>query len=853
MAGRLVLVDGTGLIYRAYYALPSNLATKSGLHTNAILGFSTMFSKLLQRRLVDYGAVIFDAGGPTYRHQEFSAYKAQRPQANDDLREQLPWIDKVVDAYRFPKLRMRGYEADDIIGTLTHRARQAGLEVLIVSSDKDFAQLIDERVRMWENIKDVVYDRELVRKKWGVYPEFFVDYLSLIGDKIDNIPGVPGIGSKGAQQLLQQYGTLEAMLEAAPEMNNKCGRALLEFRQNALISKRLAQIQTDVPLDIELEQLKLQPPDLEELNALHRELEFYSLLKGGARSQAAQAEVEREGGVDYREWDGTPPPRDTVVGVQVRWRGFHHKAELLGAALSWKPRHAFWVTPEQLPQLAAWLADPAAPKRVHDVRSHLVVLWRHGLTLAGAEDTRLMSYLCEPTKVIPHELSQVVREYLQRTLSSEDAQTLTCQQADFVVQLYEPLLARLQALNLEKTYRELELPLAETLAHMQRDGVLVDREDLRLMGVEFRERLAALEETIFELAGHPFNIGSPKQLGTVLFDELKLPVIKKTKTGYSTDAEVLEKLAPKHAIAENLLGHRKLAKLINTYTDVLQHAVWEETGRIHACLQQTVSATGRLISTDPDLQRTPIRTPEGVRIRRTFVAPSGSRLLSADWSQIELRVLAHVSGDPQLVEAFLTDQDIHRRTAGGIFEVAPEDVSPAQREVAKTVNFATIYGQGATALAQIIRVPRKTAQEYIEGYFRVYEGVRNWLDDTVALAHERGYVTTLLGRRRWIPELSSRNSLDRQTGERIAANTPIQGTAADLCKLAMLGISKALREGGLRTRMLLQIHDELVFEAPEEEVELASALIRHHMQEVYPLRVPLKVNLGVGHNWAEAH
>lgn len=853
MAARLVLVDGTGLIYRAYFALPSNLATKSGLHTNAILGFSTMFSKLLQRRTVDYGAVVFDAGGQTYRHQEFSEYKAQRPRASDDLLEQLPWIDRVVDAYRFPKLRLRGYEADDVIGTLAEQGRQAGLEVLIVSADKDFAQLIGDQVRMWENIKDVVYDRELVRKKWGVVPERFVDFQALTGDKVDNIPGVPGIGGKTAQSLIEQYPSLEAMLEAAPQIPGKTGRLLQEFARNAVLSKRLATLQTDVPLDVKLEDLKLQPPDADQLNELHRELEFYSLLKGGAKNEAARAEVEREGGTDYREWDGSPLPRHIPVAFQLRWTGLHHQAEVHGAALSWQPRQAVWVPADRLAELKDWLADPAIPKRVHDLRSHLVALWRHGLEIVNADDTRVLSYLAEPTKVIPHELGQVARETLQRTLSSEDVFTYTCQQADFVGQLYDPLWLRVQSLELGETYRQLELPLARVLAEMQRDGVQVDREDLRLMGEEFRARLAAIELRVFELAGHEFNLGSPKQLGTVLFDELKLPVIKKTKTGYSTDAEVLEKLAPKHPIADQLLEHRKLAKLINTYTDVLGQAVWDETGRIHAALQQTVSATGRLISTDPDLQRTPIRTPEGVRIRRTFVAAEGKRLISADWSQIELRVLAHVSGDPSLVEAFLTDQDVHRRTAAGIFDVPPEQVTPEQREVAKTVNFATIYGQGATALSGIIRVPRKTAQEYIEHYFRTYAGVRHWLDDTIARAHEQGYVTTLLGRRRWIPELSSRNPLDRQTGERIAANTPIQGSAADLCKLAMLAIAQALEEQGLKTRMLLQIHDELVFEAPEAEVEVASALIRHHMQEVHPLRVPLKVNLGVGRNWAEAH
>lgn len=851
MAGRLVLVDGTGLIYRAYFALPSNLATKEGLHTNAILGFSTMFNKLLQRRNVEFGAVIFDPPGGNFRQQEYREYKAQRDKAPDDLIEQLPWIDKVVEAYRFPILRVPGFEADDVIGTLAERGRQAGYEVLIISSDKDFAQLIGEQVKMWETIRDVVFDRELVQKKWGVYPESFVDYLALLGDKVDNIPGVPGIGAKGAQQLLEQFGSLSAMLAA--EVPGKNGKLLQEYKEQALMSQRLATIQTNVPLDLDLEQLRLVPPDPTALNELHRSLEFYSLLKDGSHTAEALAEEERVGGADYQAWDGSPLPGDAPVALQVRWKGFPHQSELLGLAVSWQEKSGRWVTPQQVPLLADWLKDPARLKVVHDLRSQLVVLWHHGLDLAGAEDTKLMSYLCEPTKVMPHELGGVAREYLQRTLSKDEADRVSCQQADFILQIYPILRARLQELGLWNTYRELDLPLAPVLAQMQRDGITVDPLDLAQLGKEFRARLDEIEQQVYESAGHAFNLGSPKQLATVLFDELKLPVIKKTKTGYSTDAEVLEKLAPKHAIADQLLEHRKLAKLINTYTDVLSTALDPATGRIHASLQQTNSATGRLISTDPDLQRTPIRTPEGVRIRRTFVAPPGYKLISADWSQIELRVLAHMSQDPLLLDAFQNDHDIHRRTAAQLFHVSEAEVLPPQREVAKTVNFATIYGQGATALAQIIRVPRKIAQEYIDQYFLTYAGVRQWLDRTIVQGHDQGYVSTYLGRRRWIPELSSRNLMERQAGERIAANTPIQGTAADLCKMAMLNISRAVAERSLKCRMLMQIHDELVFECQDAQVSQCSELIRQHMQQVAPLSVPLNVNIGVGQSWAEAH
>lgn len=812
-----------------------------------------MFNKLLSRRVVEYGAVIFDAGGPTYRHEEYADYKATRPQASDELREQIPWIHKVVEAYGFPQLRLRGHEADDLIGTLTRMGQQAGMEVWIVSSDKDFAQLVRDDVKMWDNLKDVVYDRELVRKKWGVVPEQFVDFLALVGDKSDNIPGVPGIGAKGAMALLDKHGSLAAALQAEPA--TKTEQLLHQFRHNAELSERLARIQQDVPLDpaVDIASLKLPGADREALNALFTELEFYSLLQAGAKGDVAAGEARAAGEVEIVDWDGEPPPDYLPVAVQLIWTGLTHRAQVQGLALSWEPLRSVWVTPERIPELAAWLADPQAPKRVHDLRCHLVVLWSLGLELHGAHDTRLMSYLCEPTKVIPHDLAGVVKEVLQRTLSSSTPREDGGQRAHFVGLLWEPLLDRLNTLGLAETYRELDLPLSRTLARMQHHGVLMDRAELAALGTEFALRLAQLEGEVHVMAGRAFNLGSTKQLSDVLFEELKLPVVKKTKTGYSTDSEVLEKLALKHPIAATLLEHRKVAKLINTYTDVLGHAIWDKDERIHASLQQTVSATGRLISTDPDLQRTPIRTPEGIRIRRCFVAPPGHRLISADWSQIELRVLAHVSGDPALLDAFAGDHDIHRRTAAGIFECSEAEVTPKQREAAKTVNFATIYGQGPTALAQNLGVSRTVAADYIEGYFRTYAGVREWLDATIAEAVRKGSVTTLLGRRRWIPELSSRNRMERQAGERQAANTPIQGSAADLCKLAMLLIDREIQERGLATHMLMQIHDELVFEAPDEEVDSSCELITRHMTGCYPLKVPLKVAVGTGHTWAEAH
>ena len=852
MAARLVLVDGTALIYRAYFALPSNLSTKSGLHTNAIYGFSTMFSKLLGSRVPDYAAVVFDPPGGSFRSQTYSQYKAQRPKADDDLIEQMPWIDKVVEANNFPMLRVSGFEADDVIGTLSREARERGLEVHIISSDKDFAQLIDPQVKMHDTLRDVLYDAELVRKKWGVPPRLFVDFLALIGDKADNIPGVPGIGPKGAIALLEEFGSLAGILANLDKIVGRNRKLLEEFREQALLSQKLATIDCHVALPLTVEDLRYTSPRVAELNQLYRELEFYSLLNDGSKAKQAQ----EEGQTRCVAWDGAALPKSGVIGLQVVFRGPAVDGEVLGVAVSSAPGDAFFVEASRLDSAwKDWLADPLAHKVVHDLRPTLVALWKASLDLQGACDTRLASFIVDPSKLIPHDLSQLVKEYLQRTLAPPPQAELSleygCHRADLIAQVWPFLEDRLKQAGLWEEYLEKELPLTPALARMQQAGVKVEPEDLARLGQEFRERLQEIEHSVHALAGHEFNLGSTKQLGTVLFDELKLPVIKRTKTGYSTDAEVLERLAPKHSIAHQILEHRKLAKLINTYTDALGQAIHPRSGRIHPSYQQTLSATGRLISTDPDLQRTPIRTAEGVRIRQAFVAEPGHKLISADWSQVELRILAHFCADAQLVEAFRFDLDIHRRTASQLFGVSVEEVSAPQREVAKTVNFATIYGQGASALGQILDVPRKTAQEYIDNYFKAYAGVRRWLDDTIAAAHRDGYVTTLFGRRRFIPELSSRNPLERQAGERIAANTPIQGTAADLCKLAMLNIDRRL--ANCASRIILQIHDELVLESPLGEVEAVSEMVRHEMEHVWELNVPLKVNLGVGQSWADAH
>jgi len=862
---RLVLVDGTWLVFRAFFAIPTSFSTSEGLPTNATYGFATMFRKLFAGRRPERGAVVFDPPGPVQRELRFPAYKADRPPAPSDLVRQLASIDRVVAAHGFPVLRVPGFEADDVIGTLCRRAVEAGHEVLIVAGDKDFAQLIGPEVRMFDSMRDVTYDAELAYKRWGVRPDQVVDLLALMGDAVDNIPGVAGVGEKTAKSLLAEHGSLEGAYGALATLPNRVRQALQAGRDSALLSRELATIDTNVPVGVELDALRLPPPDPAAVDTLYRELEFRSLLS----AQASEVEVAAHPVLDEagaRALLDGPGPVALHAVLDPGWGGV---GTLVGLGLASGAGVGFAPT-TVVTRLADRWADPGLSRYTHEVRGLEKAMRRLGLGLGPVDDTQLLSFLVEPTKCIPHRLDQVSREYLQRPLPDRKGVTGSGQaelrfaeapleavagwagaSAAAILDLGPLLWARLDELGLRTHYLERERPLADVLAAMEEAGIAVDRADLERLGVEFRARRDALEAEVHQLAGRPFNLGSTQQLATVLFEELKLPVIKKNKTGYSTDAEVLEVLARQHPLPARLLEHRALAKLINTYTDVLAASVDATTGRIHATFNQTVGLSGRLISTDPDLQRTPVRTPEGKRIRAAFVAPPGFRILSADWSQIELRVLAHFAQDPRLIEAFAQDLDVHRQTAAALFGVAPELVTGPQRTVGKTINFATIYGQGATALAQILGVPRKEAQAYIDGFFTTYAGVASWLARTVEQAARDGYVTTLLGRRRWIPELRSLSPMDRQAGERIAANTPIQGSAADLCKLAMLDLHGRLRGSG--ARLLLQVHDELVLEVPEAEVDATRDAVVAAMTHPWPLDVPLVVNVGVGRSWAEAH
>jgi DNA polymerase-1 len=895
MSERVVLVDGSAMIYRAFFALPPHLTTKDGIHTNAVFGFATMFKKLFAAKRPTFGAVVFDAPGKTKRDEKYPQYKAQRAPMPEELIEQLPLIDKVVKAYHFPMVRVPGIEADDVIGTLTTHALAAGHEVVIVSSDKDFAQLIDGKVRMHDTLRDVVYDAELTKKKWGVRPEQIVDYLALMGDSSDNIPGVDGIGQKGAQQLLEEHGSLDAIFAAlaanAEAFKGRTKKALENGKDSAALSKELATIERNAQLPVKLDELAIPEPETTELNALFKTLEFYSLL---SREDTVAHKAESAVGGELviaslpDDVERALPSLEGTVAIVPVYDGRYVHAQLLGIALSAQAGRAVYVPIDdpKLRALVPLLQDPKHAKIVHDAKELWVLLRRRGIALRGVQlDTRIASFLVDPNKLIAahHSLDAVTKEYLHRTLpvkkdlvgggvrgSKAERTLMQVQQEDALVvakyaaelvhavlDLKAPLTDALKERGQERYFYDVELPLSWVLGQMEIDGIAVDVPELNKIGAELAARLAEIEKKIHTLAGREFNIGSPKQLGEVLFDELKLPVIKRTKSGYSTDAEVLERLRHKHDICMEILEYRRIDKLINTYTDVLTREVHPSTGRVHSTFQQTVGVTGRLITMDPDLQRTPVKTAEGQRIREAFIATpmkDGTKrlIVDADWSQIELRLLAHFANDPLLIDAFTTGADVHKRTAAQIFQKSVDDITKEERDVGKTVNFATIYGQGANALAQQLGVPKKDAEQYIATYRETYAGVTKWTDEVIALADECGYASTVLGRKRIIPELHSRSPMDRGFGERVAANTPIQGSAADICKLAMMKIASKLPSTAPRSRMLLQVHDELLFECPEDEADDVAALAKHEMEHVIELRVPLVADVGIGKSWGEA-
>ena len=897
----LVLIDGSSYLYRAFHALPS-LSNSRGDPTGAVHGVLNMINKLVREQASEHIAVVFDAPGKTFRDEIFAEYKANRPPMPDELRLQIDPLLEAVTAMGLPLLRIEGVEADDVIGTLCRQAVKSGLDVLVSTGDKDMAQLVDDKVTLIDTMSGTVLDRNGVKKKFDVYPEQIIDYLALVGDSSDNIPGVPRVGAKTAAKWLNQYGSVAEIVKNANEITGKVGESLRENLDQLALSQQLATIKQSVKLEKKPEDLKRGKPDLEALRALYGRLELRSLLRqldeqtGGDTTEQELPEIPPRKG-DYqtvlkqsafKTWL-KKIDRAALVAVDTETTSLNYmQAEIVGISLAVKTGEAAYIplghdypgAPDQLPRdevLAAlkdFLEDPDKKKVGHHLKYDAHIFARYGIDLRGMQfDSMLESYVLNSVAT-RHDMDSVARKYLHiSTIHYEDvagkgAKQLTFNQidleqaspyaaedADIALQLHEYLWGELRKTkSLERLYEEIEQPLVPVLLDMEETGVLIDPKMLKTQSGELAKKMAKLEQEAHDLAGSPFNLGSPKQLQQILFEDLGLPVVRKTPKGQPSTAEdVLQELADEYELPQVILEYRTVSKLKSTYTDKLPEQISPDTGRVHTSYHQAVTATGRLSSTDPNLQNIPIRTPEGRRIRQAFIAPTGFVLLAADYSQIELRIMAHLSGDKGLLNAFAAELDIHKATAAEVFGLDPDEVTADHRRSAKVINFGLMYGMSAFGLAKQLGITRGEAQEYVDLYFERYPGVKAYMDGIRAQAHDLGYVETVFGRRLYLPEINDRNAQRRQYAERSAINAPMQGTAADIIKIAMIAVHKWIKDSGANTRMIMQVHDELVFEVSKDSAEPVRDEIVPLMSGAADLAVPLKVDTGIGANWDEAH
>lgn len=892
---RLYLVDGMSHIYRAYYAI-RGLSSSSGLPTNAIYGFTNILRKLIADEKPDYLAVIFDAAGPTFRHEAYERYKATRTGVPDDLAQQLPYIDRVCEALRVPTNRTPGYEADDVIGTFARQAEKTGIHTVIVTNDKDLCQLVDDNVHVLRTDRNgglTLMDSKAVEEKLGVKPDQVVDLLGLWGDTSDNIPGAPGVGEKGARQIIQQFGTIESALAHAEEIGRKTYRESLKNNADLIRqSKELATIKCDVPVALDLESFRYQGPDPEAAHRLFSELEFTQLTRefadAAARAvepmTAPKSEAQIPVDTDYREVSSMPE-LEALLGKlwgseRVAVATAQRDGAPYGLGFSLAPGSAALVDfgrfaegRKAFARLGEFLENGLISKCAYDWKGLLTSLegysrskepqrrsgveFQPSIRVEGADDDfMLAAYLLDPNRA-SHRFPDMVREHLGIEIAEQvggfDSGDSRClQTADLTYRLREPLIDRIEEMGLERVYREIELPLVEVLFEMEQIGVRIDTPALEEAGREMEKELSRLTDAIFAQAGGPFNINSTVQLGEV-FERLNFEVGRKTKTGrISTSSDVLEELAAKYEMPRLVIEYREIAKLKSTYVDALPKLINARTGRVHTTLNQTVAATGRLSSTNPNLQNIPVRSAMGRRIRAAFVPSPGYLLMSADYSQIELRIFAHITGDPVMTEAFNQGEDIHARTARAVFGAKTKEQEAEMRRLSKIVNFAIAYAVGPFGLAQRTTLTRGEAKKVIENYYRTYTGVKRYMDETPEQVRKTGLVRTLLGRIRPIPDINNRNHALRARAEREAINAPIQGTAADLVKIAMLRVRDELRRERLGARMILQVHDELLLEVPESEAERATEIVRHEMESAYKLAVPLVVDVGLGKNWMEA-
>jgi len=892
----LILVDGSSYLFRAFHALPPLVSSK-GQPTGAIYGVINMLKKLVQEYQPVHMAVVFDAKGKTFRNDMYKEYKANRPPMPDDLRTQIEPIHQLVDALGYPRIVVPNVEADDVLGTLAQQAAAAGYDVLISTGDKDLAQLVTDKISLINTMNNHISTPDSVLEKFGVPPEKIIDYLALIGDSADNIPGINKVGPKTAVKWLKEYESVDNIIAHADEFKGKVGEYLREGLEQLPLSYQLATIVCDVELDKTHEELELQPANTEALRELYSKYEFKTWLSelSGADdastiTTAPEIKTEYQTILTQSEFDDwlVQLKQANVFAFDTETTSLDYmKAKVVGVSFSIETGKAAYVpfghdyddAPQQLSEeivlgsLKPLLEDPTVGKLGQNLKYDTHVLQNHAIQMQGiSDDTLLESYILDSTK--RHDMDSMASRFLNvetvhfediagkgvkqltfNQIDLEQAGPYAAEDADITLRLHQHISAQLNAQpSLQKVYKEIELPLLPILQHIERNGVKVDAQMLADQSHQITQRLAELEQQAYTEAGEEFNLGSPKQIQAIFFEKLELPVIRKTPKGQPSTAEdVLQELAESYPLPKLILEHRGLSKLKSTYTDKLPLQINANTGRVHTSYNQTGAATGRMSSSDPNLQNIPIRSAEGRRIRQAFVADEGNCILAADYSQIELRIMAHLSADESLLTAFREGKDIHRATAAEVFDVPLDKVETEQRRAAKAINFGLIYGMSAFGLAKQLNVTRYQAQDYIDLYFERYPGVKKYMDSTREQAHETGYVETLFGRRLYLPEINSRNGQRRQYAERTAINAPMQGSAADIIKRAMIMVHNKLQQSDINALMIMQVHDELVFEVAENQLEVLSELLHTEMESAADLNVPLLVDIGIGSNWDEAH
>ncbi|MDD5259768.1 MAG: DNA polymerase I [bacterium] len=884
MKKKLYIIDGHAYIHRAFHALPM-LTNSQGLVINAVYGFTRMLLKIIKREQPDYLAVCFDSPQPTFRHKAFEQYKATRKETPEELKTQIPMVQEMVEAFKIPVFRMPGYEADDLIATIARQAEKQDVDVIVISGDKDILQLVGEHIKVLSEPKGILFSEKEVEEKFGFSADKIKDYLGLCGDSSDNIPGVPGIGEKTALQLVKEYGTIENMYKNLDKMPVKVKNKMEQGRELAFKSKELVTLVENVPLTMTLDDLKPVPLDQEKALALFNRYEFKSLsteLIEQSSEKDACYEVITSPGEMEKIASQIKQKKEVSIDLETNSRE-PMLAEAVGLVLCFEEKKAYYIplahsylgAPQQdkkkvLDLLGSIIEDEKIKKYGQNLKYDLLVLKNEGFELKGISfDVMISSYLINPSK-LNHSLEDIAAEYLQYKMipisdligkgakqitmdqvTVERAGEYACAQVDMVWRLKQKLSGLLKEKGLDKLFYDIEMPVMEILAEMEYTGILVDLPYLKELSKEIDGKITALEQVIYKIAGAEFNINSPQQLSRILFEKLGLPIIEKTKTGASTNESVLRQLQAMHELPKRIIEYRELAKLKSTYIDPIPEMINPKTGRLHTSFNQTVTNTGRLSSSEPNLQNIPIRTEIGRSIRRSFIPKKECVFISADYSQIDLRVLAHMSGDEHMKQAFHNHEDIHSHTACEIFGLKPEEIDDEKRRIAKTVNFGLSYGMSPYGLSQALGIDAATAKDYIDKYFARFSGVKEYMEKIVEKARHDGFVTTLLNRRRYLPEINAKDRNIRSFAERVAINMPIQGTAADIIKIAMINIAKKLKQENFQSKMLLQVHDELIFEVPKAEVKQLEQMIKQEMETALKLDVPLEANVSIGPNWRD--